>query len=246
MQRAILFEGSTLTQPQRKEISELYPAANEILLKLPDGIHLHGWLIRGPEDKNPLVIYFGGNNDEVSWVLNYKKYFQGWSLLLLNYRGYGISEGTPSEKDFYRDAAYLYDTFSQSKDINSDKIIAMGRSMGTGVAVNLTANRDLAGTILISPYDSMVSVAKSEYPFLPAGLILKHQFNSIKKAPDITSPVQMFIAENDRLIPPELSRKLYNKWGGEKYFKTIPGENHSSISDNKILWQQVRQFLSEI
>ncbi|MGM0441674.1 MAG: alpha/beta hydrolase [Elusimicrobiota bacterium] len=245
-QEDILFEGSSLTRSRQEEIKQSYPEVKEIILKTPDGINLHGWLADGPNDKNPLVIYFGGNNDEVSWVLDKREYFKNWSLLLINYRGYGLSEGQPGEQKLYRDAVYLYDTLSKRKNINSDKIVAMGRSLGTGVAVDLAAKREMSGTILVSPYDSMVNVAKSEYPFLPAGLILNHKFNSVKKAPDIKNPVLILVAGNDQLIFPRLSQKVYDKWGGEKEIKLIPKVNHSTIIKSQQFWDSVKKFLSEI
>ncbi len=117
------------------------------------------------------MIYFGGNGEEVSWLVPEFSRVPDWAALLVNYRGYGLSEGQPSETKLYRDALALYDRATRRPDIDSGRVIVMGRSLGTGVATYLASQRPVAGVVLISPYDSLVQVAREAYPFLPVNLL---------------------------------------------------------------------------
>jgi len=159
-------------------------------LRTEQGVHLRGWLLRssGPAP-TPLVIYFGGNAEEVSWVLPDLARLTGYPALVVNYRGYGGSEGRPSESALSHDAVALYDHMVARPDIDSHRVVAMGRSLGTGVATYLASQRPLAGVVLVSPYDSLISIAKSAYPFLPVRLLLRHRFESIARAPHINVPL---------------------------------------------------------
>ena len=111
------------------------------------------------------------------------------------------------------DAIAIYDYFVKRAGVDSGKIIVMGRSLGTGVAVALASVRKVRGLILVSPYDSLLSVAKELYPFLPVSLILTHRFDSIAKAPLITAPLLAIIASDDTIIHRRHSERLRRKMG---------------------------------
>jgi hypothetical protein len=112
----------------------------------PDRVHLSGWLVKNsPRDRSPLILYFGGSSQEVSNMIPYFQGVEGWSTALVNYRGYGLSEGNPSEENFFQDAALIYDTLSKREDIDSRRIVPMGWSLGTGVAVYLSEQRPVHG-----------------------------------------------------------------------------------------------------
>ena len=151
-------------------------------------MHLRGWLLRAAgREPAPLLIYFGGNAEEASWVLSELAHIPGWSALVVNYRGYGQSEGAPSERALFADALALYDQAIKRLDIEPHRVVAMGRSLGTGVATYLASQRPIAAVILVSPYDSLVSIAQRAYPFLPVRLLLKHRFDSRHARPAYTS-----------------------------------------------------------
>ena len=101
-------------------IKEKYGNAVEVRLKAADGVELHGWLLKGgAPGPAPLMIYFGGNAEEVSWMIGEaSRYLKGWSLLLMNYRGYGLSGGRPGEKALLSDAELIYDAFVQNSEID--------------------------------------------------------------------------------------------------------------------------------
>jgi uncharacterized protein len=216
-------------------------------LRTDEGVHLRGWLLRAPGDAPaPLLIYFGGNAEEVSWVLPELARLPGYAALVVNYRGYGRSEGRPSEVALSRDALALYDRIVSRPDIDAQHVVAMGRSLGTGVATYLASQRPLAGVVLVSPYDSLVSIAQGAYPFLPVRLLLRHRFDSIARAPEIHAPLLAIAAAQDGLIRPERSRLLVQAWGAPARLEVLEGRDHNNIHGHPLYWTMIAQFLQSV
>ncbi len=130
---------------------------------VPDG-SLSGWVIpaRDPESA-PLVFYFGGNGEDVSVTGLDIRVNADANFVLMNYRGYGTSEGAPSESALFADALFTYDTLTAATPHNG-KIVAFGRSLGFGVAVYLSAQRRIDALVLVTPYDSIRNVARRRFP----------------------------------------------------------------------------------
>lgn len=220
---------------------------SEIWLTTPDGVVLQGWYVKPKRvDKFPLLIYFGGNAEESTGFLTYRDYFPAWGILAVNYRGYGLSGGKPGERQLFADARFLYDHFAIQPELDSHHIVAMGRSLGSGVAVHLASRRKLAGVILISPYDSITAIAQEFYPYVPVPWLLKHPFDSLALAPQINTPVLGLIAENDTLISPERSKTLLSAWKGTSRWVLIADTNHIDITDGKYYWESIQEFLAQL
>jgi pimeloyl-ACP methyl ester carboxylesterase len=219
------------------------PNLEEVSIAAADGVKLRGWLVKGGGAPAPLVIYFGGNAEEVSWLAGVADHFAGWSLLLVNFRGYGESDGKPGEKELLEDGLVIHDYARRRPDVNSGRIVAMGRSLGSGVAVHLAAHRSLRGVILVSPYDSIVEVAKGHYPFLPVSLMLRHRFDSLARAQQIEVPLMCLVATEDRVIPAARSRALFEAWRGTKTWIEVPRSDHDSISGEPEYWRSIADFL---
>jgi hypothetical protein len=206
-------------------------------------VRLHGWLApaNATPTPAPLLIYFGGNAEEVSWLASTAGKYAGWSLLMFNYRGYGRSQGKPGEAKLFADALQIYD-YAASR-AKGGRVAVMGRSLGSGVAVHLAAERPVAGVILVSPYDSIESVAKGVYPFLPIRLMLKHRFDSLSHAPQLKAPLLCLVASDDRVIPRPHSERLYAAWGGTKQWSEIGPAAHDSIANEPDYWRAIAAFL---
>jgi uncharacterized protein len=215
----------------------------EITIAAGDSVKLRGWLVKGRRAPGPLLIYFGGNAEEVSWLAEVAGKFAGWSLLLMNYRGYGESEGRPGEKALLADALAIYDYAKRRADVNPERIVAMGRSLGSGVSVHLAAERPVRAVILVSPYDSLVEVGRRHYPYLPVSLILRHRFDSISRAPRMAMPLLCVVATGDRVVPMSHSRALFEAWGGVKTWREIPRADHDSVSGEPEYWRAISDFL---
>ena len=246
IQENLLFMPRDITEERAEEIENEYPEVEEVELTTPDGIKLHGWLTDYSEgEENPLLIYFGGNAEEVSWLLEESERFRDYSLLLINYRGYGLSEGSPSEENLFNDAVYIYDYFADLDFVDEEQIMLIGRSLGTGVAVHLAAQREVSDLVLVSPYDSIKSLAKDIFPYLPVELMLKHEFASVMRLEQIDSPALFLVAENDEIVPKDNSRKLYQKWPVDKEFEIINNRSHNDIHLSEKYWDYIVDFIQD-
>jgi len=247
LQERLIFYPQRISDKEAEILIKRYSRVEPISLKTHDNLTIRGWFLKNSSSsKSPLILYFGGNAEEVSYLLDYAEKIKGWSWVLMNYRGYGLSEGKPSEKNLYRDAISLYDYFVKRDDIDKECIVVMGRSLGTGVATYLAQMRKTSAVILVSPYDSLVSVGKSIFPFLPVNLILRHRFDSLSRAPFITVPLLVLVASNDNIIPVRYSQKLAEKWGAAYSLIIIEGEDHNTIHDNANYWEAIDEFLKKI
>jgi len=247
LQDRLIFLRQTVSAERLKHIRDNFPMAEEVTLKTHDGIRLHGWLVNGKNTgRSPLIIYFGGNAEEVSWMLEYKEKISDWSLLLVNYRGYGMSGGKPGEKALLADALLLYDEFSQRDDIDTANIVVLGRSLGTAIAIHVSAYRSVAGTILASPYASIEDIARISFPVFPVRYLLRHKFNMLKLASSIENPMMTMVACDDAIVPVKHSRRLYEAWKGNKEINVIPSSDHNSMPFNNLYWQYINDFLGRL
>ena len=243
-QENIIFRQPSLSEERLTWLRENFPEAEEVTLETPEGITLHGWFVNHlEEDTVPLIIYFGGNNQEVSEMLEMAYRFENWALLALNYRGYGLSEGQPGQDEIFRDAVFVYDAFTGQEDVDPERIVVMGWSLGSGPAVYLSKHREIAGTILVSPFDSLTRTASKTIPLLPMSLILRHPFDSLSRAAHIDVPALALVASEDRLIRPSQSRRLMASWGGPWQLEVIEGRAHNDIFFCQDYWKHINAFL---
>ena len=166
-------------------------------------VRIKVWTLNPGKEK--ALIYFGGNAENVAYNIDdFRTLFADRTVYLVNYRGYGGSNGSPHEEGFYRDALFAYDYFMKQHTALS----VMGRSIGAAVATYLTSKRDLDKLILVTPFDSAVNVGKKIYWFFPMGLILKERLDSAGRAAKITTDTLIIAAANDRIIPYENTHNL--------------------------------------
>jgi len=175
------------------------------------------------------VIYFGGNSEMITHRRGFfEDVFRDYSVYLFNYRGYGNSEGSPSEAGLFSDALAIYDQLN-SQHVS---ISAYGRSLGSGVAVYLAARRPLKKLILLTPYDSVAAVAQKIYPLFPVRYLIKDRFDSAALAPEIEAPVLITSSEYDKEIklPHTLALKQRITRAPLEYMM-ISGASHNNIVD---------------
>jgi len=245
-QERLIFFPQRLDEHAALGIQQLYPRSEAFELVVEDGVRLRGWFVPGTAQRPlPLIIYLGGNAEELSWLLPEFSRVPDWATLLVNYRGYGLSQGQPSERILYRDALALYDHMTRRPDVDPGRVVVIGRSLGTGVATYLASQRPVAGLVLISPYDSLVQVARDAYPFLPVGLLLRHRFDSAARAPLIRAPLLALVAAQDDVVRPERSRQLVQVWGGPAHLEVLDGFDHNAVQSHPDYWKLIRAFLAE-
>lgn len=206
-----------------------------------NGITHQGWFINKGTEKT--VIYHGGNAEDLAGHCEVLSQGLKVNALLVNYRGYGQSEGTPGEKEMVADAIAIFDLFCNEQNLSPTNIFLMGRSLGTGIAVQVAAARpQAAGVILVTPYESIAVVAKFHYPWLPIKRILRHPFLSIDYAPGIKTPALILLAEFDQVIPVESGRRLGEAWGGPKEIVTLP-MGHNDINEHPAYFESINRFI---
>ena len=247
LQDRLMFFPQPLSPARRAAVAARFPAVTSVTLRTADGKQVHAWQVQATPGA-PLVLYFGGNAEEVSGMLEaigdpHGGATPGVGWLLLDYRGYGASEGTPSEAALTADARMLYD-HARTLAGPSARIFAFGRSLGSGVAVALAASRALDGVVLLTPFDSALAVAERYYPFLPVRWMMKHRFESLRLAPQLRIPLLCVIAERDEVIPPIHGERLFDAWAGPKQKLILPGAGHND-GDGPALWTAVLGFLRQ-
>lgn len=238
-QDSLIFHPQPLEESRRAALAQSR-SVESLFIHGADGTRLHAWHVKGSPG-SPLVLYFGGNAEEVSWMMDdAARRAPGVGWLLVDYRGYGSSDGSPSEKALVADALLWYDKVAEQK-----KVYVFGRSLGSGVAVQLAAQRPVAGMILVAPFDSLVEVGKRLYPFLPVNWMLKHRFDSVALAPKMKVPLLCIVASHDDIVPAEHAKRLYDAWGGPKQWIGLEGAGHNSTDDAVNYWPSIQRFLTE-
>jgi fermentation-respiration switch protein FrsA (DUF1100 family) len=237
-QRSLLY----FPDPRRLDPADAGLRQGEIAtLQSADGVRVSAWHVP-PRDGMPVVIYFQGNGGGLDLrAERFRKLTaDGTGLLALNYRGYGGSEGKPSEAGLILDARAAYDFAVQRYGVS--RIVLWGESLGTGVAVALAAEKPVARVILESPYSSIADVAATIYWFVPVRLLLKDSFRSDQRIAKVTVPVLVVHGERDGIVPIRFGERLYQLIAGPKRFIRLPQAGHND-HDSHGLPELVKPFL---
>jgi len=218
-----------------------------VTITTQDHVKLHGWLIKAPLASSTLV-FFHGNAGNIGGRLGKIDLFHhmGLNVLIIDYRGYGNSEGFPTEQGIYKDAAATFDYLLQRDDMKGQNIISYGASLGGAVAIDLATKRPVSCVIVDSSFSSAVDMAKRIYPFIPSFLI-KSKMNSIDKIKNISVPVLFIHSIEDQTVPFALGKKLYDAALGPKEFIKITGShNDGHIHDEEKVRNGIGAFLKNL
>ena len=218
-----------------------------IVLRATDGTKLSGWLMTpqvvGP---HPAVVYFGGRSEEVSWVVrDAARLFPGMAVLAVNYRGYGASQGDPAENHMVDDGRLLFDWLAERHHVDRQRVAVVGRSLGSGVAVQVALERAVNALVLITPYDSILAIAKRRFRAVPVEYVLRHRFESVKYAPSLTSPTYVLRAATDDVVPHSHTDLLVAQLGRLHLDETIPGSDHMNIPYLTATQEKIAAFLTQ-
>ena len=214
-----------------------------LTLRADDGIALEAWSI--PNPKSDLwLLYFHGNGETMAAYLpvTTKLHALGLNVLMLEYRGYGGSEGVPSEDGLYRDAEACY-RWLLDRGVSPQKIAVYGFSLGSGVAVELTSRVAVGTLVLEAPYTSLPDVARAAYRVVPPKL-MKNRFASEEKIASIETPTLFIHAEDDRTVPYTQGETLYELSPAPKKLVTISG-GHVALfnAPMETVYEEIRTFL---
>jgi len=202
---------------------------------------LRGWVVNpGHQDA---LLYFGGNAESVE--VN-REAFARWlpsrTVYLVAHRGYGASEGEPSEAALLADALAIHDDIA-GRHPRGD-VAVMGRSLGSGVATHVAAERPIVHLVLVTPFDSLAAVAQSHYPVFPVRLLLKDRYDSAARLPRHGGRLLVLRAGHDAVVPPRHTDTLLAAFKGQAEVVTFPAADHNDLSGDPAYWPALRDFLT--
>jgi alpha/beta superfamily hydrolase len=196
---------------------------------------------QGEDSLRDLFVYFAGRGEDVRATAQMLHWLpEGFGFAALNYRGVADSQGRPSEIASVEDASQFANHLRRA--FPHARLHVVGRSLGTGVAIQLVARQDFESLQLVTPYDSMLEVAKKRFPLVPLSLLLRHQFNSLEHCKEVAAKTQVLLAEHDDVVLPERSQKLIAAWPTPVNVQTVPASNHHSIMGLEETWLYLVDF----
>lgn len=217
---------------------ELYPSSiglpfEDVFITTKDGVKINGWFIPQPDAKYTLLFCHGnagniaGRIDKIILLRETRL-----NIFIIDYRGYGRSQGRPSEHGFYLDAKAAYDYLLNRRNIKPEQIILYGESLGTAVVVDLASKEKVRAVILEGAFSSGRDMAGRIYPFLPT-FFFSNIFDSIAKIKKIDASKLFIHSRSDEIVPYDLARKLYDAAKEPKDFGEITGGHNTAPLDSK-------------
>ena len=198
-------------------------------LRAADGVRLHGWFVPGSAG-GPTLLWAHGNAGTIADRLPIIQFLHERlqvSLLIFDYRGYGRSEGRPSEEGTYRDAEAALAYLRGRPDVDGRRIIYYGESLGAAVVLDLATREAPAGLILEAPFTSIRDMARTHYPFLPVWNLLRTKYDSLGKIGRVQAPLLLLHGDRDKIVPMSQGRRLFEAANPPKEFVMIPGAGHN-------------------
>ncbi|MBO6548302.1 MAG: alpha/beta fold hydrolase [Rhizobiales bacterium] len=244
LQRKLVFSPNpTYVSPDDIELKGI----DEVVLKTKkEGFKLFSWYAKAAPNK-PTLLFFHGNGGNVA---NREEKFrqlmaEGYGVFMLGYRGFGGSEGKPSEEAFVKDAFLAYDYLRETIGLNETQIVIYGESIGTSVATQLAARVEAKALVLEAPMSSVTAVAQSRYPYLRVRPFLRDRFESDRHIASISMPLLIVHGKEDQVIPLEFGKALFEAAIEPKQMEVIEGAGHNDLYEHPLVEKVVR-FLSSL
>jgi len=235
-----LLQGQLIFYPQPPGPDPSSEAARPVSLERPEAT-LHGWVVNA-DSTGPLIIYFGGNAEEVSQLVDTFAPLPA-STVLMNYRGYGRSGGRPSAAALLADAEAVVNEM-RSRLGTERPLILFGRSLGSGIAAQTTRHARADGVILLSPYRSLTRLAQRYAPGMPARLLLRHRIDTTAALDTLPDRMLVFYSPTDLIIPADESRALIELLQPPPQVVTFDGGHNLPLDDAQI-WPAVEAFVTD-
>jgi len=237
LQRRIMFS----PDPTRVLVEAVHIAGlQEVVLETDEGVKLYCWHVKAKPGK-PTLLFFHGNGGNVA--NREEKFLQlsnaGFGVFMLGYRGFGGSEGRPSEAAFVRDAQLAYNHLIE-QNFSANDIVIYGESIGTSVAVQLAAQVKSAAVILEAPMYSVLSIAQARYPYAPVRGFLRDKFETNMFIQDVSVPLLILHGDDDGVIPLASGRRLFDMANEPKTFYVVRGGAHNNLYEFPIVDEMVR------
>ena len=224
----------------------------DVFISASDGARLHGWFVPGESDLT--LLWFHGNAGNISRrVENITLLHErlGANIFIFDYRGYGRSEGSPSEAGIYLDAEAAIEYLRSRQDVEDDKLVLFGRSLGGAVAIEMAARHSVCAMIVESTFTSVKAMARSAYPILsalfPVGAVLHSKYDSLSRIKDVRNPLIVMHGDQDEIVPFEMGQELYDAANEPKRFYAIEGAGHNDtyIAGGNAYFDVLKRFLED-
>lgn len=223
-------------------------AGEEVRIATEDGVSLHAFFLPAPGASRALLFLHGNAGNASHRLPNAAELVRlGTHVLLLDYRGYGLSEGSPSEAGVYRDARAGLAYLRELRGLPEERIVVFGRSLGAAVAVDLARDRALAGMVLESAFTSAADVARGSFGPLGAWLARGH-FDAARRITQVRCPLLFFHGDRDDIVAIELGRRLFALAPEPKAFEVIPGAGHNdtTLRGGRAYFERIGRFLDAV
>jgi len=221
--------------------------ATDLSVVTDDGVRLFGWWIRGARRR--ALLYFHGNAGNIADRLERARALHdrfGLDVFLVDWRGYGRSEGSPSEDGLQRDGRAVYRTAIEA-GFRPDQVVLFGESLGAAVAIDLAAKWACAGVVLETPFLSARALARVHYPWVPLFLV-RNRWDNAARVADIPVPKLFIVAERDEVAPAVQGRRLFETARGIRELLVVPGAHHNDawIVGGDAYWGAWKKFLDAL
>ncbi|HEX7181364.1 MAG TPA: alpha/beta hydrolase [Thermoanaerobaculia bacterium] len=240
--RSMIYPGSPFPMPSEAELSRRFPHAQLVEYQTEDGARLVGALFQRPGSTAPVVVHFHGNGESAAHNLDYAAdlFRRGLDVFVAEYRGFGGLPGKPTETHLYRDGEAAVDALLKS-GIAPERLVFVGRSLGSGVATEMALRRPCALLVLISPYTSMVDMGRIVAGPL-AAFAVPDRYDNLQKIGRVQVPVVILHGVQDEAIPIRMGRRLASASPKIKLVE-VPGASHNVFPDlEEILAREILEI----
>ncbi len=228
------------------------PRGEQVRIGAADGPTLHAWWIPArpgddSRDSRGALVYFHGNAGHLAGRAEIARRWaeRGLDVLLFDYRGYGLSEGSPSETGLYEDARAAYRHLRRERAVTGERVLLHGHSLGAAVAVELASERPVAGLIVSAGFATLPSLASRLYGWLPDRAFRgwsRNRFDSESRIGDVDAPVLAVAGGRDEIVGPADVRRLYEAAAEPKRWVEVPGGRHNDLMDRPPFWRAAEEF----
>ncbi|MDA1188063.1 MAG: alpha/beta hydrolase [Chloroflexi bacterium] len=218
----------------------------DVYFTATDGTRLNGWFVPGESDITWLWFHGNGGNlsgqvDELAATHRHLDV----NIFVVDYRGYGNSEGKPSEKGLYLDADAAVEYLRSRGDVDMNRVVVFGRSLGSAVAVETARRHEVYALVLESPFTSIKEMAKLSYAFIPGWLFVKSRFDSLSKMAELRVPLLVLHDGGDELVPFDMGQEIFESATGHKRFALLENGAHNSahLDSDTEYFKAIKDFL---
>ena len=242
------YQRNLLYHPNENNYSgdNLTVKVEEVKIPTSDNLKLNGWFHKKNLSDYKTIIYFHGNAGTLENRIHKLNRFEDVDVnfLIISWRGFSGNKGKPTEDGLYTDGKSAV-KWVMEQGVKEESIILYGESLGTGIALEISQNKNFAGVILETPFTSMVEKEKKFYPYIPVSLLLKDRYENEKKVIKINIPIMIMHGEKDTIVPFSMGKKIFEIANKPKYSYFTKHDNHMMEYDDQLI-NALKKFLKSL